>query len=238
MHNPPVKDHPAHGNRLLAALAPDDFARLRPKLDHVSLPLKQVLLEPGEPIERVYFPEQGMVSLVTPLEDGAMIEIGVIGREGMVGVPILLGATMAPSEAMAQIAGSAFRITTSALLEEVRRSADMFALFLRYIQALHIQVSQSAACNGRHPLQERLARWLLMAHDRAGNDELPLKHEFLSMMLGVRRAGITVAVSALKTAGLVHNSTGRITVIDGKGLEAASCPCYGIVKEEYSRLLP
>ena len=138
---------------------------------------------------------------------------------------------------MTQLAGSALRMESKLLLEEVGRNSALFALLLRYIQAFHTQVAQTAACNGRHTLPERLARWLLMAHDRAEDDDLPLRHEFLSMMLGVRRAGVTVAAGALRAAGLIGSSNGKITVLDRRGLEAASCGCYRVVTREYERLL-
>lgn len=225
-------------NRLLVALAAENLDPLRPHFQPVSLPHKQTLSKPGTPIEHVYFVQQGMVSLVQPLENGAMIEVGMIGNEGFVGVPVLLGAESSPLEAMVQIPGSALRMQASAFREEVTRRSTLLALLLRYVQALHIQVSLSAACNGRHTLPERLARWLLTARDRTTSDELPLSHEFLSMMLGVRRAGVTVAVGTLKTAGLIRNSNGRVTIIDRQGLEAASCECYRTVRNEYERLLP
>jgi CRP-like cAMP-binding protein len=223
-------------NRLLGALAPGDFDALSAQLEPVSLPSKQTLSNPGAPIEHVYFPLEGMVSLVQPLQ-GAMIEVGIIGNEGFVGVPILLGAATSPLEAMVQIPGSALRIEASAFREEAAWRTSLSGLLLRYAQALHVQVSLSAACNGRHPLPERLARWLLMAHDRAPSDELPLSHEFLSMMLGVRRAGVTVALGTLKAPGLIHNTHGRVTIIDRHGLEAASCECYRVLTSEYERLL-
>jgi CRP-like cAMP-binding protein len=179
-----------------------------------------------------------MVSLVQPLENGAMIEVGMIGSEGFVGVPVLLGAETSPLEAMVQIPGSALRMQTSAFRDELGSRPALLQLLLRYTQALHIQVSLSAGCNGRHTLPERLARWLLMARDRASSDDLPLSHEFLSMMLGVRRAGVTVTVGTLKSAGLINNSHGRVTIIDRQGLEAASCECYRTVRTEYDRLLP
>jgi CRP-like cAMP-binding protein len=177
-----------------------------------------------------------MVSLVQPLQ-GGMIEVGMTGKEGFVGVPVLLGADTSPLETMVQIPGSALRIEASAFREEARRSAAMLGHLLRYAQALQVQVSISAACNGRHALPARLARWLLTARDRAPSDELPLGHEFHSMMLGVRRAGVTVALAALKTAELIRNTHGQVTIIDRHGLEAASCGCYRMVRNEYDRLL-
>jgi CRP-like cAMP-binding protein len=228
---------PAISNRLLAALAPRDFDALGAHLEPVALPHKQTLSNPGAPIEHVYFPEVGMVSLVQPLP-GGMIEVGMIGNEGFVGVPVLLGADASPLEAMVQIPGSALRMQAGAFREETARSTALLGVLLRYAEALQVQVSFSAACNGRHPLPERLARWLLVAaRDRAPSDELPLGHEFLSMMLGVRRAGVTVALGGLKAAGLVRNSNGRVTIIDRPGLEAAACGCYRAVRNEYETLL-
>ena len=225
-------------NRLLAALPADDLDSLRRQLEPVPLPQKQTLSNPNTTINHVYFPQEGMVSLVQPLDDGGLIEVGMIGKEGVVGVPVLLGADTSPLQAMVQIPGSALRMQANAFREEAVRRATLSALLLRYVQALHVQVSLSAACNGRHTLPERLARWLLMARDRATSDEMPLSHEFLSMMLGVRRAGVTVAVGTLKAAGLIHNTHGQVTILDRQGLEAASCECYRTVRTEYERLLP
>jgi CRP-like cAMP-binding protein len=225
-------------NRLLVALAREDLDRLRPYLEPVPLPHKQVLASPNAPIDHVYFPQEGMVSLVQPLENGAMIEVGMIGNEGLVGVPVLLGADTSPLEAMVQIPGSALRIEASVFRQEAVRRIALLGLLLRYVQALHVQVSLSAACNGRHTLPERLARWLLTARDRATSDRMPLSHEFLAMMLGVRRAGVTVAVGTLKAAGLIYNTHGQVTILDRLGLEAACCECYRTVRNEYQRLVP
>ncbi len=225
-------------NRLLIALPQVDLDLLRPYLEPVPLPHKQTLSEPNAPIDHVHFVQEGMVSLVQPLENGAMIEVGMIGNEGFVGVPLLLGADSSPLEAMVQIPGSALRVPASAFREEAGRSSALMGLLLRYVQALHTQVSLTAACNGRHTLPERLARWLLTARDRAKSDQMPLSHEFLSMMLGVRRAGVTVAVGTLKAAGLIRNTHGQITITDRQGLEAACCECYRTVRNEYQRLVP
>jgi CRP-like cAMP-binding protein len=224
-------------NRLLRALSPDDLDPLRAHLETVPLPQKQTLSSPGTSIDHVYFPQEGMVSLVQPLEDGTTIEVGMIGNEGLVGTPILLGADSSPLEAMVQIPGSALRMPATAFREEVGRRTGLLGVLLRYVQALHVQVSLTAACNGRHTVPERLARWLLTAHDRSPNDQLPLSHEFLSQMLGVRRAGVTVALGTLKTAGLISNTHARVNILDRSGLEAASCDCYSTVRDEYARLL-
>ena len=224
-------------NQLLGAATPEDLDLLRSHLEPVPLPQKLTLSTPGTPIDQVYFVEEGMVSLVQPLENGAMIEVGMIGREGLVGLPVLLGADSSPLEAMVQIPGSALRMPASAFRKEVGRRPALLAVLLRYVQALHVQVSVTAACNGRHTVQERLARWLLTAHDRSTSDQLPLSHEFLSMMLGVRRAGVTVALGALRAADLIRKTHGQVNVIDRAGLEKASCECYRTVRNEYARLL-
>jgi CRP-like cAMP-binding protein len=218
-------------------LGSGDFERLRPHLEPVTLSLRQTLAKAGVSIEHANYPDCGMISLVSPL-DGLMVEVGVVGREGFAGTPILLGVDASPLEMMVQVAGTGSRIRADALRGEVGQSPALLRLLLRYTQAFHSQVSQSAACNGRHTLQERLARWLLMARDRTESDELPLSHEFLSMMLGVRRAGVTVAVGTLKAAGLIRSSHGHITILDRDGMEAAACECYRVVKREYERLLP
>ena len=225
-------------NRLLCALTGEDLDLLRSHLEAVPLPHKQTLSKPDTPIDHVYFPQEGMVSLVQPLENGAIIEVGMIGNEGLVGVPVLLGADTSPLEAMVQIPGSALRMPASIFREEANQRPALMRLLLRYVQALHTQVSLTPACNGRHTLPERLARWLLTARDRAISDRLPLSHEFLSMMLGVRRAGVTVAVATLKAAGLIRNTHGQVTITDRQGLEAACCECYRTVRNEYQRLLP
>jgi CRP-like cAMP-binding protein len=224
-------------NRLLRALSPDDLDPLRARLETVPLPQKQTLSSPGTSIDHVYFPQEGMVSLVQPLDGGTTIEVGMIGNEGLVGTPVLLGADSSPLEAVVQIAGSALRMSASAFREEVGCRAGLLGVLLRYAQALHVQVSLTAACNGRHTIPERLARWLLTAHDRSPSDQLPLRHEFLSQMLGVRRAGVTVALGTLKVAGLIRNSHAQVHIIDRLGLEAASCDCYSTVRDEYARLL-
>jgi CRP-like cAMP-binding protein len=224
-------------NRLLAGLPAKALAQLRRHLEPVSLPRGQVLTKPGARIDYVYFPESGMVSLVHPLADGTQIEVGVIGREGFVGAAVLLGANSSPVEAMVQIPGSALRMRATVFRQQVARIKPFSDAAHRYAQALHLQVSQTAACNGRHLLHERLARWLLTAHDRADGDELPLSHEFLSMMLGTRRVGVTLALGTFRTAGIIKNRHGCVTVIDRANLEDAACECYRSVREEYANLL-
>ncbi|WP_119460403.1 Crp/Fnr family transcriptional regulator [Rhodospirillaceae bacterium SYSU D60014] len=224
-------------NQLLAALPSADLDRLRPHLERVDLPLKQVVHAPGAPIEHVYFPDAGMVSLITAADENHAVEVGTVGREGLVGTPVALGTDRAPVKALVQIPGTAQRLPAGLLRDEMNGNAALRDLVLRYVQALFVQVSQTAVCNRLHTVEERLARWLLMAHDRAETDRLPLTQEFLAIMLGVRRAGVTVAAGTLQNAGLIRYNYGRITVLDRASLEASSCACYGLAKDECDRLL-
>jgi CRP-like cAMP-binding protein len=193
-------------NRLLAALPPDDLARLRRWLHPVELPHQRVLHVAREPIEAVYFPETGYVSALAYMEDGDAAEVGMVGREGFIGLPLLLGAECDDIEAMVQSPGTALRMAAAEFREELERIPAFRTLLLRYALVHHGQVARTAACNGRHHTDQRLARWLLMAHDRARTDEFPMTHEFLAMMLGVRRAGVTVAAGQLQKAGLSTTS--------------------------------
>lgn len=224
-------------NRLLSSLSIDDFARILPHLEDVELPRNQRMMKPGVPTQYVYFPETCMVSLINVLEDGASIEVGLIGREGLVGVLAGLGASAISGEAIVQMSGSAMRMPTEILREEMGLNSAVRQMLLRYVQALFAQVSQTAACNARHLLPQRLARWLLLARDSAESNELMLSHEFLSMMIGVRRAGVTIALTELKQAGIIATSRGRIVILDQERLEASACECYRTVRLEYDRLL-
>jgi CRP-like cAMP-binding protein len=224
-------------NRLLAALPSDDFAALAPAFQPVALDFQQVLHPPGRPIEAGYFPGSGMVSLLNPLQEGQNMEVGIIGREGLVGLAVVLGAESASTKAMVQMAGTAVCVPAAALREAFAGSAALRAVVLRYAQASYSQVAQTAACNGQHAVNERLARWMLMAHDRAEDDTFPMTQEFMALMLGVRRAGVTVAAGVLQKAGVIRCGYGRITILDRAGLEAASCECYGTVRRQYEGLL-
>jgi CRP-like cAMP-binding protein len=207
-------------------------------LQPVPLSMRQVLHRPGEPMGAVHFPRSGWVSLIALLEDGDAAEIGLVGREGMVGLPLLLGAESTMAEAMVQNDGTAFRIGSADFARALDLIPAFRALLLRYAMAQHEQVARTAACNGRHLVEQRLARWLLMAHDRAHGDDFPMTHEFLSMMLGVRRAGVSVAAALLQRAGLIHYARGRISVCDRPGLEAAACGCYAALRQQWMRVLP
>jgi CRP-like cAMP-binding protein len=224
-------------NRLLAALPPEVLGRLWPRLEPVELPLRQVLHAPGTPIGTVYFPETGWISMVATLEDGDGAEVGLVGREGVVGLPVVLGGDSDDLEAMVQAPGRALSLGANALRAALDDDPILRNLLLRYALAHHGQVARTAACNGRHHTEQRLARWLLMAHDRAEGNAFPMTHEFLSMMLGIRRAGITVAAGILQKAGLIHYERGWMKIEDRPGLENAACECYGLVRRAYDCLL-
>jgi CRP-like cAMP-binding protein len=224
-------------NGLLKVLPPADFERLAASLTLVTLSFKQCLLEADEPIGAAYFIETGMVSYLHYLEGGEALEVGLIGSEGMIGLPLILGADNASFGAMVQMQGTALRIGPTALRQAFNESEPLRNRLLRYMQALHVQVSQTAVCNKHHTLEERLTRWLLMAHDRAGEDQFPMTHEFMSLMLGVRRAGVSVTANILKQAGLIHYTPGHMTILDRSGLEDAACECYGNVQRKFEQLL-
>lgn len=224
-------------NQLLAALPSAVLERLLPNLHRVGLPLRQGLYHPDVPIEAAYFPESGMISLVANMDDGMQAEVGVIGREGMLGVPLLLGVETSFAEAMVQVPGTALRMGAREFRHELEVNASFRTLLLCYSEALQAQVMQTAACNGRHALEQRLARWLLMAHDRGAGNKLPLTQDFMAMMLGVHRPSVTVVAGALQRAGLVRYSGGQVTVLDRPSLEAASCECYALVKRRFTALL-
>lgn len=223
-------------NRLLAALPPASLARLWPGLTPVELEIRQVVQRPDEPVVTVYFPESGWFSRLAPLEDGDSAEVGLIGRDGVTGLPVILGSDRDGLESMAQCPGTALSMAADTLRAAMERDEALRTLLLRYVLVFHEQVARTAACNGRHPIEQRLARWLLMAHDLAEGDDYPMTHEFLAMMLGVRRAGISIAAGSLQKAGLIRYRAGQMGIIDRPGLEAASCECYGITRRGSDRL--
>jgi CRP-like cAMP-binding protein len=223
-------------NRLLVALPADSLTRLRPKLKMVELPLRQILHKAEVPIDTVYFPERGWISMVAYMEDGDAAEVGLIGFEGIIGLPIVLGDEFDDLEAMVQCPGKAFSMSAAALRQAMHDDPALRDLLLRYALVHLGQVARTGACNGRHQTEARLARWLLMAHDRADGDEFPMTHEFLAMMLGVRRAGVTVAAGLLQKAQFIRYERGLIEVTDRPGLESAACECYGITRRASDRL--
>ncbi|HEY9900852.1 MAG TPA: Crp/Fnr family transcriptional regulator [Candidatus Sericytochromatia bacterium] len=224
-------------NRLLAALPDAEYQRLVPHLERVPLPVKQVLHKRGESIEYVYFPHRAIVSLISTPEEGSKVEVGLVGNEGLVGIPAVLGDNIATTTAIVQREDSGMRMEASLLKTEFQRGGVLQSLLLRYTQALYALTSQNAACNRLHNLEERLARWLLLVYDRVGSNQLQLTQEFIAEMLGVRRAGVTEAANHLQQAGLIRYSRGKITILNRQKLEAASCSCYGIINSEYARLL-
>jgi CRP-like cAMP-binding protein len=224
-------------NRLLTALPRHEYARLRPHLEKVSLPLKEILYEANGPIPHVFFPLFGVVSLVIIAEGGFTLELGTIGNEGMVGTPVFLGSESSPTRAISQVPGEALRMETKFFQKEMERGSRLFGLVQRYTQAMINQISQSTVCNHRHSVEKRMCRWLLMSHDRVGTDEFQLTQEFLAQMLGVRRPTVTAVAGILQKAGLISYHRGRMTVLDRKRLEATSCECYEVVAKELDRLL-
>ena len=229
--------HAPHGNHILASLPPEDYERLAPHLETVELRHSQVIHIAGELIDFVYFPDNSMVSLVSTLPDGESVEVGVVGFEGMTGISSVLGVDRSPHEDIVQIHDGASRLRVGALREEFKRGGALHDLLLRYTQGLLLQTSQVAACNRLHSLSERLARWLLMSYDRCRCEDLPFTQEFLGLMLGVRRAGVTEAAIILQAEGLIHYRRGHIKIIDGEGLESHACECYAIVKAEFDLLI-
>jgi len=223
-------------NHVLKALPADEARRLLPQLTAVSLEIKTVLFEPGEPIHAVHFPLDGVVSLVTPLEDGAIVEVATVGNEGVVGVPLVPGGSLAV-RAISQVPGRALHMEGTAFLAEMARRGPLYDVVQNYISALFGQIAQAAACNRLHSNEERLSRWLLMSHDRVGVDEFAITHEFLGQMLGSRRATVTLSAGILQAAGLIRYQRGHVTIVDRHGLEGVSCECYGVIKKELDQAI-
>jgi CRP-like cAMP-binding protein len=219
-------------NRLLAALPPREYARFASGLERVTLTYGQVLYEPGEPMHDVYFPTDCLVSLLTLVEGHRALEVGLVGREGMIGARLALGAATSSVRALVQGTGSAMRMHSARFLREIRRSPALQRALFQFTDTLMIQISQTAACNRFHMVEARLARWLLMTADRMASSEFHLTHEFLADMLGVRREGVTVAASSLQHRNLIRYRRGNIIILDTPGLEATSCPCYRYLKEK------
>ncbi len=229
--------YPLTQNRLLASLPSEELKALLPHLEQVSLSRRQTIILPDEPIPFIYFPINSLLSLVTVMEDGSTVEAGAIGREGMAGLPILLDAGTTPMRTLTQIPGQAVRVKAQIIKEAFDRGGALRHILHRYIHTTIVVGSQSAACNRLHHLEARLCRWLLMSSDGVGSEELSLTQDFLGMMLGVRRAGVSEAASQLMDKGLIRYQRGRIQIVDKKSLETAACECYGVVKAEYDRLL-
>ena len=222
-------------NQLLAALPRKEYKRLLPHLEYVSLPFMEILYEGGEPIEHVYFPNDGLISLLVVMADETLREIGLIGNEGVLGIAVAQGMKTTPTCALIQMEGSAMRLKVQALRAELKRGGALQNVLQRYSHALFTQVSQSAACVSTHAVDKRLSRWLVMTHDHAPGDEFEMKHEFMAMMLGVTRSVVTRAAGRLQNEKMISYARGQVTVLDRRRLEATVCECYGVVKEEYAR---
>jgi CRP-like cAMP-binding protein len=224
-------------NRLLAKLTSGEYGRLQPHFQPIDLEFKKVLYKAGAPIDYVYFPTGGMVSAVAYVSEGTAIEVATVGDEGMTGLPALLAEATSPNEVFMQVAGDGLRMSAAVLRREAGPDSPLYRLLVRYFSAYMVQVSQAVACNGLHHVRQRCCKWLLMTHDRVHANDLPLTHEFLAMMLGVRRASVTDVLQLLQDDGLIHGVRGTITVVNRPGLEAAACACYRVITDEYARLL-
>ena len=223
-------------NRLLGALPPASYDRLLEHLEPVEFSPKQTLWKSNEPIRSVYFPRTCVLSLLIMFEEEGPVESATVGREGMVGVALALGADSTASMAIAQVPGEAVRIPAAVFRDALADDAALATLMLRYAYVQHEQASQSVACNRRHPMDQRCARWILMTHDRVASDQFSLTQEFLAFMLGVRRASVTTAAGILQHAGLIRYSRGRVTILDRPRLEEATCECYRIMRDKSERM--
>ncbi|WP_338421945.1 Crp/Fnr family transcriptional regulator [Nostoc flagelliforme] len=224
-------------NQLLAALPSKEYSRLVAYMEVVPLEFKQDLYLRNQPIEYVYFLNYGIASMLTVLTDGSAIEVATVGNEGMVGLPVFLGADRIPGECFIQVPGYGLRMRVDAFKTHVTASSRLHDLLQRYTQGLFNQIAQSAACNRLHSMEERLCRWLLMTADRVETGTFPITQEFLSKMLGVNRSSVSLSASVLQRAGLIKYVRGQMTILDRLGLEATTCECYQVVKAEFERLL-
>ena len=233
----PSSNNPSQ-NHLLAALPTEEFERLVAHLELVPMPLGEILYEPGGQLQHAYFPTTAIVSLHYVMESGASAETAGVGNEGVVGISLFMGGDTTPSSAVVQTAGHAYRLASRLLKQEFDRAGLMQRLMLRYTQALITQMSQTAACNRHHSVEQQLCRWLLLTLDRVLSGELIMTQELVASALGVRRESITEAAGKLQNAGIIHYRRGHIAVIERSGLEAGTCECYAVVKKESGRLLP
>ena len=234
-----VKTRPVQSlrNRLLELLPPGDFEFLRPHLKKIKFTYRLPLYEAYKPSEFVYFPVTGVASLVNTMADGNASEVGTIGNEGMIGLPIILGDEIAPTSVYIQVPGEGLRLPAKVMRDALERRSALRRVMGHYVHAFFNQVAQSAACNHFHSLDQRSCRWLLMTHDRVQSPQFMLTQEFLAMMLGVRRSSVTVAANKLKRLNLIKYHRGLVTILNRKGLEKRTCECYAVSKHEFDRLL-
>ena len=225
-------------NHILEALPPAERERLFPHLNLVTLPLGSVLYESGDAQRYIYFPIDAIVSLLYVLKDGSSAEIAVVGNDGAIGIALFMGGATTTNRAIVQSAGLAYRLTSRRLTQEFERHSEMLHVLLRYTQALITQMAQTAVCNRHHSVDQQLCRWLLLSLDRLASNELTMTQELIANMLGVRREGVTEAAGKLQKLGVIRYRRGKITVLDREQLEALSCECYQVVKNETDRLLP
>lgn len=225
-------------NHIINALPPDVFDRMEHDLEPIDLPLGKVLYESGQTFNYVYFPSDCIVSLLYVMENGAPAEIAVIGNEGIVGLALFMGGETMPNRAVVQSAGRAFRLKSAQIKHEFGLNGPLLRLLLRYMQALITQMSQTAACNRHHSLDQQLCRWLLLSLDRLAGNQLVMTQELIANMLGVRREGVTVAAGNLHRAGIIDYNRGHITILNRPALEERVCECYQVVRLEFDRLLP
>lgn len=224
-------------SHFLATLDAATREQLAPQMQRVQLKLKQQLYVSGRPIEHVYFPITAVISMLAEMDPYSLVEVATIGREGVVGLPLFLGADVTPGVSFAQIPGEAYCMTAEAFRQAVREPSAFTRQLHRYTQSLLMQIAQGNACNRIHPAPERCARWLLLTHDRVDGDDFVLTQEFLAQMLGERRATVNVVASMLQQAGFIRYGRGRVTILDRAGLESASCNCYRVIRQEYDRML-
>jgi CRP-like cAMP-binding protein len=228
---------PQRQNRLLSTLPAEEYRQIAPELEMISLGLRDKLYESHRPIEYVYFPVNGVMSMLADMAEDTLVEVATVGNEGMIGLPLFLGATMTPGQSFAQVPGHALRMSANAFIDATNRFAALSKLLHRYTQALMVQISQGTACNRVHEIEQRCARWLLFTHDRVGMDEFSLTQEFLGQMLGVRRATVNSIAVQFQEAGYIDYGRGRISMRNRKKLEAVSCHCYRVIRDEYDRML-
>ena len=230
------EDHRAR-NYLLAAIPDDEYARLAPRFEYVHATHGEVVARPGETMDRAYFPLSGMVSVVALMSEGLGAEVGTVGNEGMVGLPIVLGGASMPFHFMWQLDGEALRIPAGNLSNAVTPGGPFASAVMAYLQAFFVQAAQNGACNGLHTVSQRCARWLLSTRDRADADSFMLTHEFLAFMLGVTRQSASIAVADFARLGFIAYQHGHMQILDRAGLETTSCECYRIIRNEFERLL-